>query len=134
MLSPYAAALPASAKARYLKKVELMGVGDPFLMDLKNLTPVLTKNGDFASNLPDIGYPDIFNYLINSTSPYTFQQLKSYKSLDSYKYFLAGWVQDVSFVENKENNLFVILSKVKMTILGLSLSIMLFIVINYSCI
>ena len=36
---------------------------------------------------PNIEYPDIYNYFITTPS-YTKQQLKAYKSLDGYKYFV----------------------------------------------
>ena len=37
---------------------------------------------------PEVQYPDIYNYLVNSVSPYTNEELKAYKSLDGY-YFLS---------------------------------------------
>ena len=54
-------------------------------------------------SLPDLQYPDIFNYLINMLSVYMKDDLKAYKSLDAYKYLLAGWVGDLSIhiIEDK---------------------------------
>ena len=43
---------------------------------------------------PNVEYPDIYNYFITTPS-YTKQQLKAYKSLNGYKYFVDGWVSDI---------------------------------------
>ena len=48
-----------------------------------------------VEEFPDITYPDIVNYLISSQSPYTLDDLKSYKSLESYNYFVSGWVSEI---------------------------------------
>ena len=44
-----------------------------------------------------IVYPDIFVYLIYTTSFVTSEEVRNYKGLASYKYFIAGWVLDVKW-------------------------------------
>lgn len=89
--SQYYAQLESHAKQRYKEKLDGIGrqVDDPYTFGtgLK-----ITE----AQSLPDIEYPDIYNFLINTPSPYTKEELKAYKSLEGYKYLLAGWVGDVS--------------------------------------
>ena len=40
-------------------------------------------------------YPGIYNYLVNTPIPHTKDQLKAYKSMEGYKYFVEGWVSEV---------------------------------------
>ena len=54
--------------------------------------------------LPDISWPDIYNYLINPPGPVcTNESLKSCKSLNAYNYFVSGHVQEVYYHEIENN-------------------------------
>ncbi len=88
--SSYYGAMEEKVKTRYLEKLDILGEGvsDPYTFDVVESRSL--------SDMPSIKYPDIYNYLINTPSPYTKEELKSYKSLMGYKYLLAGWVSNIS--------------------------------------
>ncbi len=46
------------------------------------------------SNLPNLSWRDVTEYLIDSPSVFTKESLKAYKSLEAYDYFTCGHVQD----------------------------------------
>ena len=46
--------------------------------------------------LPPVRSPDIFNYLVLSTCFCTSDRFKAYKSMDTYKYFISGFVSSVA--------------------------------------
>ena len=50
-----------------------------------------------VSLLPDISWADIYNYLINTPSAYTHENLKAYKSLEAFSFFVCNHVQDVFY-------------------------------------
>lgn len=88
--SGYYEELESEVKTRYCAKLNIIGseVDDPYTLELGgSIDPAL---------MPEIQYPDVYNYLINTPSPYTTEELKAYKSLEGYKYLTAGWVSDVS--------------------------------------
>jgi len=49
---------------------------------------------------PDVSYPDVFNYLIETTSEYTHEQLKAYKSLEAYNYLMNGWINYIAVLKS----------------------------------
>ena len=52
---------------------------------------------DDVGLLPDVGWPDIYNYVINTPSNFTKESLKAYKSLEAYNFFICGHVNDVYY-------------------------------------
>lgn len=84
----YVDTLDNTAKIRYLEKLQLVGGIDPYEIAKKEWT---SDN----SRWPSIAYPDIVNYMVSTSSTYTMEAFKCYKSLDAHKYFTDGWVRDV---------------------------------------
>ncbi len=89
-LSGYFYTLEANARSRYIQKTKLCDGIDPYCL----------KKSDFCYNhddFPCVTFPDISNYLVLSTSFYTTQQMKAFKSMEAYNFFVSGWVKDVGF-------------------------------------
>jgi len=80
--------LPSDALARYKYKMIYVGQ-DPYTMPSE-----IWISYDNASIYPEITYPD-YNYLISAASPCTGNQLKAYKSLEGYIYFIGGRVRSL---------------------------------------
>ncbi|KAL2079816.1 hypothetical protein ACEWY4_025560 [Coilia grayii] len=93
MLSSDVGHLEGIHKNRYLDKVKLSGFQtDPYLIPPEKFMD-LTK----ADRLPDFTPHDLYQYVVNGISPYTGADLKAYKSLDAYQFFVAGWVTSVRY-------------------------------------
>ena len=86
--SEYYKQLDAPSRRRYLEKVNLVGSIDPYTLPDESFSMS-------ANCYPSITYPDIVNYLVFGTSPFTSELMKAYKSLEACNQVLEGWVRDV---------------------------------------
>lgn len=93
----------ADVRKRYLDKINKIGY-DPYDLD----THFFKNDPD---SLPSLSYYDLMNYLIYGSSSYTGDQKRNYKSMDSYKLFIDGWVRDVMWKEDQD--FYIVKSKVK---------------------
>ena len=87
-VSDYMEKLDPPTRKRYKEKLKVIGGVDPYCIE-----------GDDANSteatIPDITYFDVVNYLVFSPSPYTTEDMKPYKSLETYNQVLEGWVTKV---------------------------------------
>ena len=88
LFSDYYSKLSAVSKTRYLEKISKIGGVDPYSLPESEFSKC-------QEDFPDIDYPDICNYLLYSPSPVSLEEMKNFKSLESYNQFLCGWVRDV---------------------------------------
>ncbi|GFR83889.1 hypothetical protein ElyMa_000658800, partial [Elysia marginata] len=102
----YVLRLDEEHRVRYRSKLEDIGGFDPYA----KLNQKEKWSKDIHS-IPSISYGDIFNYLVYGQSRYTFEEFKSYKSLEAHQQFTNGWVQDVETYKPANSDNFVIRSK-----------------------
>lgn len=111
-LSDYASTLDDEAKKRYIEKISVFGGPDPYL-GKKQSRPIINIA---ARELPETTFHDIYCYLIESKSKlFTGRCLKAYKSLEAYKYFVAGHVNNVMLTEADTPRIKLITTKVSHT-------------------
>ena len=64
--------------------------------------------------IPKISLADIYNYLINTPSAYTHENLKAYKSLEAFNFTACNHVQDVfHYSFSKELKFYCVKTKIK---------------------
>ena len=107
----------AEVKERYEEKMKLLGCReDPFSrFENKGKAIVSTCNHcvDWTS-WPEVTYPNIYNYLI-LTPGVTHEQLKAYKSMEGYNFYINGKVSSINVTEipNTGNKNFLFTALVK---------------------
>lgn len=87
-VSNYCKSLSTEEQAVYRQKISLINV-DPYLIRTQECS---SKIEDF----PNIVYPDIFMYLVHTKSKFTADDMKAYKSLESYNQAACGWVRQLA--------------------------------------
>ena len=97
--SKYYDELDCQAQKRYREKLDVACLPiDPYVSKIF----VSVMSGSTQELWSHIEYPDIFNYLIYATSSYTREQLKAYKSMNGYSFFVQGWVGKVEILVQDE--------------------------------
>lgn len=110
VLSLYAAGLQTPVRERYLDKISVLNYVDPLIAPVK----FTSDNNSF----PPTTTIDIFDYFVLRKSAYTGDDLKAYTSLDSYRYFISGWIRKIETA--LMNNHIVIRGKVSISLKFLS--------------
>ncbi|MEQ2183434.1 hypothetical protein GOODEAATRI_032457 [Goodea atripinnis] len=95
--SPYCRDLDPVSRRRYKQLIDRYVGCDPYLIKLSEFSRK-------PQDLPLIEAVDITNYLVLQTSHYTKQQMKAYKSLEAYDFFISGWVQNLGTKRLREND------------------------------
>lgn len=67
-----------------------MELPDPLNQTLRR--QLFTQN---VKHLPEVSYPDVYHYLVETECVYTREAVKAYRSLDAYNYFLSGKVGNI---------------------------------------
>lgn len=84
------------------------------LKDLDPFTLAAVEIDYSANGIPPVTYPDIFSYVVLTHSFYTHEQMKAYKTLQSHKYFSAGFVLKIG--TKIVNGFYVIVGKVTLQV------------------
>lgn len=101
--SAYFKSSSGDVRMRYKDKISIIQKIDPYTPGVDS--PYLYKNG-----LPEVTHLDIVAYFLSTHSFFTGEKLKSYKSLESYKFCEVGYVRDVCIY--KIGEYFVVQAKV----------------------
>ena len=81
--SDYYQRLEPKTKLKYKEKIDLIFNCDPYTIKKDEMMTEI-------ENFPSISYQDIVNYFLFALSPFTKEELKAYKGLESYNLFVDG--------------------------------------------
>jgi hypothetical protein len=79
--------------SRYTKKLAILFQSHSNTLDPYPLLDAKWVND--PTKWPTLEFPQVYTYLIESPGIFTKEQLKVYKSLKAYNYYISGWVQTV---------------------------------------
>ena len=85
------------SRTRYLQKLETVKLKEcPYRLpaDVWKDNPALW---------PELEYPEVYDYLINTPGIYTKETMKTRKSLEAHNQFVSGWVGVVKVMQTEEN-------------------------------
>ena len=99
-LCEYSVNLPQEAKNRYREKLSIVGCDCPYTIDGQYWLDGL----DMCKVMPDVTNLDLVNYLVCTKSPYTHENLKAYKGLESYKRFIDGGIGSAAAIKLSNGN------------------------------
>ena len=102
----YVDTLDKVSRKRYDEKLEFCGGLDPYDIDL-------SVWDEDVNTWPEVEYGDIANYFVFTQSAYIFEEMKAYKALDSYNYFVSGWVSKIGCMYIEPGNNCIVTGKVK---------------------
>ena len=97
--SSYFNELQKEHKAKYKRKLTLTNgqlLPDPY--------GIVENWKSDAKLIPDVSWGDMYNYLVNSPSEYTHDNLKTYKSLEVFNFFVCNHVQGIMIKLQKNLN------------------------------
>lgn len=57
---------------------------------------------------PNLEWPEIYNYLVNSPGIFILEAMKNSKSLEAHNQFSSGWVRTVTHFKGKHKNVIVV--------------------------
>ena len=92
--SSYFSELQKQDKAKYKRKLALSN-GQLF----PDLYGIVENMKSDVKLMPGVSWGDMYNYLVNSPSKYTYDNVKIYKSLYGFNFFMSNHVQDIYYNE-----------------------------------